>query len=129
MYWNLGVKSLLAASLAAAVLAVGAATGSLGSNLTKQSNAMQATAARHVAPAPKVSPAEAARAVSSAKELALAFRLAADKVMPSVVSIENTPKVVSTSDNGSPNMENPLEGPNPFEGTPFERFFKDSPMG
>ena len=26
-------------------------------------------------------------------------------------------------------MENPFEGSNPFEGTPFERFFKDAPMG
>lgn len=79
-------------------------------------------------PAP-LSTAEAAQAVASAKGLSAAFRVAADRVLPSVVMIET--KVTSQSAIPEQPMarQSPLDGKNPFEGTPFEDFFRNGPMG
>ncbi len=80
--------------------------------------------------APPVSPEEASRAVSSAKDLSIAFRVVSERLLPSVVTIENTPK--TTVARGTQRMPSPHalpDGRNPFEGTPFEDFFKDFPGG
>lgn len=72
--------------------------------------------------APSVTPAEALRAVASAKDLSTAFRVASEAVLPSVVAIENISAGDSRDQVGP---ENPFGGRNPFEGTPFEDFFND----
>ncbi|MCA9223426.1 MAG: trypsin-like peptidase domain-containing protein, partial [Planctomycetales bacterium] len=73
-----------------------------------------------------MTPAEAERAVASAKGLSTAFRVASEKVLPSVVTIENMPKAAVASDErAAPQQRNPSGDRNPFEGTPFEDFFKD----
>lgn len=75
--------------------------------------------------APSVTPAEAVRAVTSAKELSTAFRVASEAVLPSVVAIENTVAGESGDAGGQVGPENPFGGRNPFEGTPFEDFFNE----
>lgn len=65
------------------------------------------------------------QAVDQAKSLSLAFRAAAERVLPAVVSIENRPKptaVAATSPAPFSRDENP------FAGTPFEDLFRDLPM-
>jgi len=80
--------------------------------------------------APAVTPAEAQRAVSSAKDLSTAFRVAADAVLPSVVTIETTVKAKNlVGNNTPPTLPKPFEGQNPFRGTPFEDFFRGEPFG
>ena len=75
--------------------------------------------------APEILPAEAQRAVSSAKDLSTAFRSASEKVLPAVVTIENRPKAVATEQNAPETKQRDPGNGNPFEGTPFEDFFKD----
>lgn len=80
-------------------------------------------------PAPVITPAEAQQAVASAKGLSTAFRVAADRVAPAVVMIETKVSGKSTASEQPMSQQNPIDGKNPFEGTPFEDFFKNGPMG
>ncbi len=83
---------------------------------------------KQAGPAP-VSAAAAEQAVASAKGLSTAFRVAADRVLPSVVMIETKVTSQSASSEQPLAQQNPLEGKNPFEGTPFEDLFRNGPMG
>ncbi len=74
--------------------------------------------------APAISPAEARRAVSSAKDLSIAFRVASEAVLPSVVAIENVAPVASPEVDEMA-QGSPFGGRNPFEGTPFEDYFNE----
>lgn len=76
---------------------------------------------------PPVSDAEATRAIASAKDLSTAFRVAAARVLPSLVTIETTGKEAEKSKGDDP--DNRSRRRNPFEGTPFEDMFKDAPFG
>lgn len=115
-------QKLVTGAFAAVALAVGVAAATLANN--HPTNLMPVTYA--VGAAPSVTPAEAERAVSSAKDLSIAFRVASEKVLPAVVTVENTPKAVAAIDKPStPRQENPFGERNPFEGTPFEDFFRD----
>ena len=109
-------QTLAVGALAAILLAVGAAAATYANNT--QANVIPVTYS--VKTAPSVTPQEARRAVASAKDLSMAFRIASESVLPSVVTIENTPKPVAVGDN-SPQPRQP----NPFEGTPFGDMFKD----
>lgn len=100
------------------VMAAGAATwGGKGAT-----NVVPIRFATHNAPA--VSAAEAERAISSAKDLSLAFRLAADKVLPAVVTVENRPRENDDQTTGRLNNDRGRGDENPFSGTPFEDFFR-----
>ena len=101
---------------------VGVAAGI--SHATQHQESTAAPSAR--AAASEISPAEAQRAVSSAKELSTAFRFATENVLPAVVTIENRPKAVAAVQSTPETKEgNPGIQENPFEGTPLEDFFKD----
>ncbi|TWT37124.1 Periplasmic serine endoprotease DegP precursor [Posidoniimonas corsicana] len=67
--------------------------------------------------------------VASAKSLSNAFRAASDKVLPAVVAIENRPKLAQSGMRQVPDMSDRFGGRNPFQGTPFEDFFKGMPEG
>jgi serine protease Do len=108
--------TVAASAMVAVMLAVGAAAANYAHS--KQANTVPVTYT--VVAAPSVTPAEAARAVSSAKDLSTAFRVASEMVLPSVVTIENVPKAVVKND-----KQTAPQQANPFEGTPFEDFFKD----
>jgi serine protease Do len=116
---------LLALATAAATYGSGQLPGT-AAPLTPVTQIVQATA-------PDVTPAEAERAVSAAKDLSTAFRVAADRVLPSVVTIETTTKMqqVTDAEGSTPGVPDDLRrrfgGENPFEGTPFEDFFRDMP--
>jgi serine protease Do len=89
-----------------------------------------ATAAAVYTPAsrPPVSDAEATRAVASAKDLSTAFRVAADRVLPSLVSIETS--VTHSRASAPARKAIPWQGRrNPFEGTPFEDMLPQMPFG
>ena len=117
----INTQTLAGGALAAILLAVGAAAASYANN-SQQAEVVPVTYSVNAAPA--VTPQEAARAVASAKDLSTAFRVASELVLPSVVTIETTPKAVASSD--APRRQpNPGGDRNPFEGTPFEDFFKD----
>ncbi len=58
-----------------------------------------------------------------AYQLSDAFRYAADRVLPAVGSIETTGKVAKAP--GQNRRQFPFGEENPFEGTPFEDFFKN----
>ncbi len=81
-------------------------------------------------PAPQVSPEEVKRAISSAKDLSTAFRVAADKVIPSVVTIETTTTVTKTpaKRRSGRSQSNPFGNRNPFQGTPWEDMFPEFNM-
>ena len=70
---------------------------------------------------PAVSPEQAAKAAAGAKGLSLAFRAAADKVLPAVVTIEKSPMAAARAEN---DQQNPGEDRNPLEGTPFGDMFR-----
>lgn len=116
--------------------AAAALTGTLGLGAIAGSAYVRGDAAANNVPvvyktstAPEVSPEEARRAVSSAKDLSTAFRVAADKVLPALVTIETKAKPVQSPvkqrKHSSPGQ---FGGRNPFEGTPFEDMFKGFPM-
>lgn len=75
-------------------------------------------------PAPNVE-----EAIQSANSLSVAFRTVADRLLPTVVAIENRPKMAWNSDKHvQPSQQRTPEmfrGGNPFEGTPFEDFFNE----
>jgi serine protease Do len=115
-------QTLAAGALAATLLAMGAVAATRADNQT--ANVIPVT--YPVDEAPSVTPAEAQRAVASARDLSTAFRVASEQVMPAVVTIENVPKAVAADDKAAtPQQPNPFGERNPFEGTPFEDFFKD----
>ncbi len=74
--------------------------------------------------APDVTPQEAERAVSSAKDLSIAFRVASDKVLPSVVTIETKTKAVAVKREAGRRGRGNSQQVNPFSGTPFEDMFR-----
>lgn len=84
-----------------------------------------AAAPKAAVAAPEISPAEMQKAVSSAKNLSTAFRVASEKVLPAVVTIENSPKALAAVQS-SPEAKQ--RGPgiqgNPFDGTPFRNSSK-----
>ncbi len=115
---------LIVGAMTAALLASGAAALTYAGN--KAADTVAVTYDQKQAPA--ITPQEAARAVASARDLSTAFRAASEKVLPSVVTIENTPKPEATPGRRqAPQDLNPLDGRNPFEGTPFEDLFRGAP--
>lgn len=66
-------------------------------------------------------------AIDSAHHLSSAFRTVADELLPSVVAIENRPKVAASwnsSGQTQPSNDGMRRG-NPFQGTPFEDMFRE----
>lgn len=115
------LRNFIAATVLSGMLGFGAAMGTY----VHGDAAMQATPVVYkTSVAPEVSPAEAERAVSSAKDLSTAFRVAADKVLPAVVTIETKTKLVRTRQRASEPSPGLPGGGNPFAGTPFEDMFK-----
>jgi len=116
--------------LVAAVAAVAVTAGVIGAPWIMDGNSAAADVTRKL-PVPTYTPEEAARAASSAKDLAIAFRAAADKVLPSLVTIENTPSAAPIADapRGPLRQPAPFGGRNPLEATPFEDMFPDQPFG
>jgi serine protease Do len=110
----------------AGLLAAGVAAMPGKSDKSDPATARTDTVSHPTKSAPAVSPEQAAQAVAGAKGLSLAFRAAADKVLPAVVTIENSPVVAARAEN---DQQNPGEDRNPFEGTPFGDMFRDRPFG
>jgi serine protease Do len=63
------------------------------------------------------------QAIDSANNLSSAFRAVADELLPSVVAIENRPKVAWKSQSSAKHSNNGF-GENPFKGTPLEDMFR-----
>jgi serine protease Do len=114
-------RTVRLSALAAAFLALGAGAATYATH--RQAAAVPVTYTVHQAPS--VTPEEAERAVASAKDLSTAFRVASDMVLPSVVTIENRPRAVVSDRRSHGPQAQPFDQRNPFEGTPFEEFFKD----
>ena len=72
-------------------------------------------------------PEEAARGTSFAKQLSAAFHNAAATVLPSVVTITNTPVAPAANHPSAEGEEGDEAAPNPFEGTPFGDLFRNNP--
>jgi serine protease Do len=126
-------QTFLVAVFVALVTAIGIDAVTRGST-PLLSGAVVAPIKYTTASAPPVTPEEAARALSSARDLSTAFRVASEKVLPSVVAIETAPAVAeATQERGPAAPGTPRRGPspgrNPFEGTPFEDMFRDMPFG
>jgi serine protease Do len=122
----------MAATLAVTALVVGVAVGTAATNQTRSpATFWWASTNSGAAIGADVSPEEAEKAIASAKDLSTAFRVAAAKVLPSVVTIETSARAMAAADNKSekPRGNDPFEGRNPFEGTPFEDMFRDTPFG
>ena len=80
--------------------------------------------------APTAAPATAPAPVSQANALSEAFRNAAERIMPSTVKITSSAKARIVERQQSPGKSGEEEdspSQNPFQGTPFEDFFKDLP--
>jgi len=76
----------------------------------------------------KLAKMDADSAVASAKSLSTAFRAASEKVLPSLVAIEVKPKTDMAM--SSRRQAPPMAGnQNPFNGTPFEKYFEQAPQG
>ena len=82
-----------------------------------------------LAPMTQLSP-DVEQAIDSANNMSKAFRTVANRLLPTLVAIENRPGMAwqqngefQPSQDGSPRGFE-FEGDNPFEGTPFEDFFK-----
>ena len=102
---------------AAAILGVVASVGWAAVEVDPQASGQRLDPLTHTSP-------DVAEAIDAANHLSTAFRTVANRLLPTVVSIENRPSVawnggaqVSPSQDGFP-------GGNPFEGTPFEELFK-----
>jgi serine protease Do len=110
----------------AGLLAAGVAAMPRNSDSSDSALARADTVSHVTKLAPALTPEQAAQAAAGAKGLSLAFRAAADKVLPAVVTIEKTAAV-------NTRVENDPQGPgadrNPFEGTPFGDMFRDMPSG
>ncbi|MCA9151731.1 MAG: trypsin-like peptidase domain-containing protein [Planctomycetales bacterium] len=127
-------RGWLSGAAAVAVLAAGLATTQYGaSSIWAESPAKPIV--YQTKSAPPVSSEEADRAVASAKDLSTAFRVASERVLPSLVTIETRGKASadeSANRSRSPRSRrsNPFGGGrNPLEGTPFEDMFPDGGNG
>lgn len=110
----------------AGLLAAGVAAMPRNADKSAAGNAYAETVSYPTKSAPPVSPEQAARVATEAKGLSVAFRVAADKVLPAVVTIEKSPAVGRRADQQE---DNPNEERNPLEGTPFGDMFRDLPFG
>jgi serine protease Do len=122
---------------AAAGLAIGAGcvgSGMLGALVVNGDidSAVHAAVAADSSVSP-VAPEKAREGIASANDLSLAFRFAAGKALPSVVAIEtsvSSPEMTMGERGQGQTM--PFDqferrfGGNPFEGTPFEKFFEEN---
>lgn len=118
------LRKMIASTTLAGVLGVGAAMGYVyGDPGVPATPVVYKTSA-----APDVTPEEAKRAVSNAKDLSTAFRVAADKVLPSVVTIETKSKPVVMKQAQSKSRRGANGQANPFAGTPFEDMFRGFSM-
>ncbi|MDP6466781.1 MAG: hypothetical protein QF918_03530, partial [Pirellulaceae bacterium] len=121
---HLDNRSLTIAAFAVAALAIGVTAVSYASR-----NGQQTTSAGPVKynmkSLPAIAPEEAERAVASAKDLSTAFRVASEMVLPSVVAIENVPKMATANEGPTRRQPDPFGDRNPFEGTPFGDLFQD----
>lgn len=115
------LRRMIASTTMAGVLGLGAAMGYVyGDAGVPVTPVVYKTSA-----APDVTPEEAKRAISNAKDLSTAFRVAADKVLPSVVTIETKTKPVVMKQAQSRGRRAPnMQQSNPFAGTPFEDMFR-----
>src|SRR5688572_557689 len=86
------LRKFIATATLSGALGLGAVMG--GAYVYGDANAHNTPVVYKTSAAPEVSPEEARRAVSSAKDLSTAFRVAADKVLPAVVTIETKAKPV-----------------------------------
>ncbi|QDT11916.1 Do family serine endopeptidase [Planctomycetes bacterium K23_9] len=84
---------------------------------------MAATPAINAVPAKPVTPPISAEQLNVANSLSQAFRNVADRVLPSVVAIENRPDTSWHSAKPSPD-DGAMNVPNPFKGTPLEDMFR-----
>lgn len=118
--------SIATSAIAALLLCIGAVAMS---RAEPQDSAIEhmVPVSYHENSAPTISDDDAARAIASAQDLSTAFRVASERVMPSVVTIENRPKPVEARQRNS--QPNPFGGENPFKGTPFEDMFRDRGFG
>ena len=121
------IASTLASGFFAALVALGIAAaypalhGNTTAAIDPSSSLIGPTSTAH-----EISPDDAKRAKASAKDLSTAFRVAADQMLPSVVMIQTTAEVTPMADRGQ-RRPNAGPGENPFEGTPFEDFFRQFP--
>ncbi len=77
---------------------------------------------QQLAPMTNLSP-EVEQAIESANNLSTAFRTVANRLLPTVVAIENKPLAVRQARSVRPSQD-PFGGDNPFKGTPFEDMFR-----
>ena len=115
------LRRMIASTTLAGVLGLGAAMGYVYGD----AGAPATPVVYKTRSAPDVTPEEAKRAISNAKDLSTAFRVAADKVLPSVVTIETKTKPVAMKQAQSNRRRAPSgQQANPFAGTPFEDMFR-----
>ncbi len=115
MKWKL--KKNLSWALAALGIAASVGWAATGTDVDHNST---------LSPMTEVSP-QVEQAIESANSLSTAFRSVANRLLPTVVSIENRPKIALVQDRSiQPSQHSPEDFPggNPFQGTPFEDFFK-----
>ncbi len=120
-----GIKKFIATASVAGLLGLGAA---MGTYVHGDAGVPATPVVYKTSAAPNVSPEEARRAVASAKDLSTAFRVAADKVLPSVVTIETKTKQVSNPVRQRSARGKNMDRSNPFAGTPFEDMFRGFSM-
>lgn len=75
-------------------------------------------------PLSRLTPAQKA-AIDSANDLSTAFQTVSNALLPTVVAIENRPKLVMQATGQPQPTADPWAGRNPFEGTPMEELFRD----
>ncbi|MEM8670303.1 MAG: trypsin-like peptidase domain-containing protein [Planctomycetota bacterium] len=63
-------------------------------------------------------------AIESANHLSVAFRAVSNAMLPTLVAIENRPVSSADLSRRAEEMNERLQGRNPFEGTPFEEMFR-----
>ncbi|MGC3970670.1 MAG: trypsin-like peptidase domain-containing protein [Pirellulales bacterium] len=124
-FTQVGHKWSAAAAIAAVTLGGGLLWNQPDTSAQQPVN-VAPTAGTKVSGPPIDSPANE-KAKSHANELSSAFRSAAAKILPAVVTIETEtkPKVLRNGTGGNQFRRRPgmQQGENPFEGTPFEQFF------
>ena len=129
---------VLSATAAALLSTLGLAAGSAARHATQADPATHAawygsagSTTGQVATQGNVSTEKAGAPASFAKELSRAFHQGAEKVLPSVVMITNTPAMVQHSREkgrrGSSSDEDSDESPFNFRGMPFGDLFKSNP--
>jgi serine protease Do len=96
--------------------------------------AIPATATQTPAvPPPKLDNPRVQQATNVAKQLSVVFHAVAESVLPAVVTIEHVPKLAmdesELQEQDAAQPQSPFGDRNPFEGTPFEDFFRNRPFG